>query len=38
MSKRNTVSKLFVKLMAGILATLMVLSVGFTLIYCLIGM
>lgn len=38
MSKKNGKTGIFVKLMAGILAALMVLSVGFTLIYCLISM
>ena len=38
MSKKNKVStgisKILVKIMAGILATLMIFSVGLTLIYC----
>lgn len=38
MSKKNGKSGILVKLMAGILAALMVLSVGVTLIYCLIEM
>lgn len=36
MEKRNKKSKVFVKLMAGILALMMVFSVALTLIYCLI--
>lgn len=35
MAKQNSGNGLWVKLVAGILAGLMVLSVAFTLIYCL---
>ena len=38
MSRKNGKTGILVKIMAGILAALMVLSVGFTLIYCLIEM
>ena len=38
MAKKNGISKIFVKLMAGILAAMMIFSVGITLIYCLISM
>lgn len=38
MSKKNGKSGILVKLMAGILAALMVFSVGITLVYCLIEM
>lgn len=38
MSKKNGKSGVFVKVMAGLLAAMMVLSVGVTLIYCLISM
>ena len=38
MSKKGVKSKIFVRLMAGILAAMMVLSVGVTLLYYLISM
>lgn len=36
MEKRNKKSKIFVRLMAGLLALMMVFSVALTLIYCLV--
>ena len=36
--RKSVVSKILVKVMAGVLAAMMILSVGFTLIYYLISM